>query len=127
MILCDTNILIEFYKNNTAIIQELRQIGSQNLTISIITRAELYYGALNKNELNRIQKHLDLLQNIPIDQPISEQFIQLMAQYSLSHKLTIPDAMIAATALTHNITLYTLNLKDFRFIQGLKIYQSTVK
>ena len=124
MILCDTNILIEFYKNNTAIIQELRQIGSQNLTISIITRAELYYGALNKNELNRIQKHLDLLQNIPIDRPISEQFIQLMAQYSLSHKLTIPDAMIAATALTHNISLYTLNLKDFRFIQGLKIYQS---
>ena len=124
MILCDTNILIEFYKNNTAIIQELRQIGSQNLTISIITRAELYYGALNKNELNRIQEHLDLLQNIPIDRPISEQFIQLMAQYSLSHKLTIPDAMIAATALTHNISLYTLNLKDFRFIQGLKIYQS---
>jgi tRNA(fMet)-specific endonuclease VapC len=124
MILCDTNILIEFYKNNTAIIQELRQIGSQNLTISIITRAELYYGALNKNELNRIQKHLDLLQNIPIDGLISEQFIQLMAQYSLSHKLTIPDAMIAATALTHNISLYTLNLKDFRFIQGLKIYQS---
>ena len=124
MILCDTNILIEFYKNNTAIIQEIRQIGSQNLTISIITRAELYYGALNKNELNRIQKHLDLLQNIPIDRLISEQFIQLMAQYSLSHKLTIPDAMIAATALTHNISLYTLNLKDFRFIQGLKIYQS---
>jgi tRNA(fMet)-specific endonuclease VapC len=62
MILCDTNILIEFYKNNTNIIQELRQIGSQNLTISIIiTRAELYYGAINKNELNRIQKHLDLL------------------------------------------------------------------
>ena len=90
MILCDTNILIEFYKNNTTIIQELREIGSQNLTISIITRAELYYGALNKNELNRIQEHLDLLQNIPIDRPISEQFIQLMAQYSLSHKLTIP-------------------------------------
>ena len=126
MILCDTNILIEFYKNNTAIIQELRQIGSQNLTISIITRAELYYGALNKNELNRIQEHLDLLQNIPIDRPISEQFIQLMAQYSLSHKLTIPDAMIAATALTHNISLYTLNLKDFRFIQGLKIYESSL-
>lgn len=124
MILCDTNILIEFYKNNTAIIQELRQIGSQNLTISIITRAELYYGAIDKNELNRIQKHLDLLQNIPIDRTISEQFIQLMAQYSLSHKLTIPDAIIVATALTNNISLYTLNLKNFRFIQGLKIYQS---
>jgi hypothetical protein len=49
-----------------------------------------------------------------------------MAQYSLSHKLTIPDALIAATALTHNISLYTLNLKDFRFIQGLNIYNPTL-
>ena len=48
-----------------------------------------------------------------------------MVQYSLSHKLTIPDALIAATALTHNISLYTLNLKDFRFIQGLNIYNPT--
>ncbi|WP_223300921.1 PIN domain-containing protein [Oscillatoria nigro-viridis] len=62
----------------------------------------------------------------PSIDPSSEQFIQLMAQYSLSHKLTIPDAMIAATALTHNISLYTLNLKDFRFIQGLKIYESSL-
>ena len=40
-----------------------------------------------------------------------------------SHKLTIPDALIAATALTQNIGLYTLNLKDFRFIQQLNLYQ----
>ena len=123
MILCDTNILIEFYKNNTAIIQELRQIGSQNLAISVITRAELYYGAINKNELKRIQKHLDLLQNIPTDRSISEQFIQLMANYSLSHKLTIPDALIAATALVNDLELYTLNIKDFRFIENLRIYR----
>ncbi len=123
MILCDTNILIEFYKNNTAIIQELRQIGSHNLTISIITRAELYYGAINKNQLNRIQKHLDLLQNIHIDLPISERFIQLMANYSLSHKLKIPDALIAASALVNGLELYTLNIKDFRFIESLRLYR----
>ena len=123
MILCDTNILIEFYKNNTAIIQELRQIGSQNLAISVITRAELYYGAINKNELKRIQNHLDLLQNIPIDRSISEQFIQLMANYSLSHKLTIPDALIAATALANDLELYTLNIKDFRFIENIRLYR----
>ncbi len=123
MILCDTNILIEFYKNNTDIIQELSQIGSHNLTISIITRAELYYGAINKNELNRIQKHLDLLQNIPIDRPISEQFIQLMTNYFLSHKLKIPDALIAATALVNELELYTLDIKDFRFIENLRLYE----
>jgi tRNA(fMet)-specific endonuclease VapC len=123
MILCDTNVLIEFYKNNGAIIHELRQIGSQNLAISIITSAELYYGAINKKELGQIQKHLSLLENIPIDQTISSQFIKLMAQYSLSHKLTIPDALIAATALTHNLELYTLNLRDFRFIPDLRLRQ----
>jgi len=80
MILCDTNILIEFYKNNNAIFQELRQIGSHNLTISVITRAELYYGAINKNELNRIQKHLDLLQNIPIDR-LSQRPRTIHTQY----------------------------------------------
>jgi len=29
---------------------------------------------------------------------------------------------IAATALAFDITLYTLNEKDFRFIDGLKLY-----
>jgi tRNA(fMet)-specific endonuclease VapC len=37
MILCDTNILIEFYKNNPKIVNELRQIGTETLEISIIT------------------------------------------------------------------------------------------
>ena len=50
MILCDANILIEFYKNNPRILQELPHIGEHNLTISAITQAELYFGALNKAE-----------------------------------------------------------------------------
>jgi tRNA(fMet)-specific endonuclease VapC len=74
MILCDTNILIEFYKGNSTIIQELRQIGVAQIAISVITQAELYYGALNKAELLKIQKHLNLLNNLPIDPPVSSQF-----------------------------------------------------
>ncbi len=124
MILCDTNILIEFYKNNPRVINELQKIGINQLAISIITQAELYYGAINKVELNRIQKHLNLIHNLPIDQEISAQFIQLMARYSLSHKLAIPDALIAATALVYDISLYTLNIKDFSFIEGLNLYIS---
>ncbi len=122
MILCDTNILVEFYKNDPAVINELRNIGIDQLAISVITQAELYYGAINKAELSQIQKHLNLLNTLPIDQHISTRFIQLMAQYSLSHKLTIPDALIAATALVYDISLYTLNIKDFRFIEGLNLY-----
>lgn len=35
----------------------------------------------------------------------------------------LPDALIAATALVHNLELYTLNAKDFRFISNLQLYQ----
>lgn len=123
MILCDTNILIEFYKNNPQIVQELRQIGPSQLAISPITQAELYFGALNTTELNKIKQHLAVLIQFPLDISVSSIFLQLMERYSLSHKLSLPDALIAATALVHNSELYTLNTKDFRFIANLKLYQ----
>jgi tRNA(fMet)-specific endonuclease VapC len=57
---------------------------------------------------------------------ISTQFIELMETYSLSHKLSIPDALIASTALVHKIDLYTLNLKDFCFIEGLNLHEPPI-
>lgn len=123
MILCDTNILVEFYKNRPHIVGELRYIGHHQLSISSITQAELYFGAINKTELQQIVKHLSLLNCIPVTKSVSDQFVILMEKYSLSHKLTIPDALIASTALIHKYELYTLNAKDFHFISGLKLYK----
>jgi predicted nucleic acid-binding protein len=123
MILCDTNILIEFYKNNPQIVQELRHIGPNQLAVSPITQAELYFGALNKAELKKIRQHLSLLSPFPLDISISAVFLQLIETYSLSHKLSLPDALIAATALVYNLELYTLNSKDFQFIPNLQLYQ----
>ncbi len=123
MILCDTNILIEFYKNNPRIVRTLRQLGQAEIAISIITQAELYYGALNKAELQKIKSHLLMLHNYPVDISVSKEFLRLMETYSLSHKLGLADAIIAATALVYNLELYTLNIKDFRFIPTLQLYQ----
>ncbi len=122
MILCDTNILIEFYKNNSAIISELRKIGQTNIAVSVVTSGELIYGAINKRELNQILKDLSHLNLLEINSSICQTFLQLMQQYSLSHNLTLPDAIIAATAIYHNIPLFTMNLKDFRYIDGLQIH-----
>jgi predicted nucleic acid-binding protein len=122
MILCDTNILIEFFKNNEVVIKELRQIGSTELAVSVVATAELYYGARDKAELQIIQKRLATLKQVELDPEISAIFLELMAKYVLSHRLSLPDALIAATALRHNAVLYTFNLKDFKYIPGLKIY-----
>jgi predicted nucleic acid-binding protein len=56
MILCDTNIFIEFYRNNEDVINELQNIGVSNLSVSAITIGELYFGARDRRELLKIKK-----------------------------------------------------------------------
>lgn len=122
MILCDTNIFIEIYRNNETIIQTIKQIGQQNLAVSDVTRAELFFGARNKKELQAISKDMDKLIILPIDTFISDMAVKLVEHYSLSHKLALPDAIIGATAIYHKTELYTLNIKDFKFLEQIKLF-----
>ena len=122
-VLCDTNILIEYYKNNSDILNELKVIGSHNIGVSVITKAELFYGARNKQELFKIERHLSYCHCYDIDVEVSELFIQLMRNYALSHRVSIPDMLIAATAIKYNLALYTLNTKDFYFIPDIRLHR----
>ena len=121
MILCDTNIIIEILKGNKRTINIIESIGLENIAISSVTVMELYFGALNKRELNKIKKHLQALNIVHFDTDISESAIKLIERFSKSHGLQIPDAIIAATAMTSKIELFTFNLKDFKYIDGLKL------
>lgn len=121
-VLCDTNILIEYYKANSFILQQLKPIGANNIAISVITKAELFYGAKNKQELLMIERHLCFCHCYPLDTQISLLFAELMKTYALSHRPSIPDMLIAATAIVHDAPLYTLNVKDFRFLPDIRLY-----
>lgn len=123
MVLCDTNIFIEIYKGNDLIIEVFEKIGQDNVAISDVTCAELLYGARNKRELNLIRKDIDKLIVLPISSPISTQAVKLVEQFSLSHNLNLPDALIASTSIFHDLELYTLNLKDFKFLENFKLYK----
>jgi tRNA(fMet)-specific endonuclease VapC len=123
MILCDTNILIEFYKGNQQILDALRFIGPDNMAVSVVTVGELYFGARDRRELSKIQIHLSQIQQVPLDEDISTHFVSLLGKYALSHKLSVPDALIASTAISRDMTIFTLNTKDFRYIPDLKLYK----
>jgi predicted nucleic acid-binding protein len=123
MILCDTNILIEAYRNNILISGIIRSIGSENLAVSDVTCIELFYGAKNKHELYSISNDLSNWNVLPIQLEISAMAVKLVEKYCLSHKLSLGDAFIASTAIYHHLELYTLNVKDFVFIPNLKLYQ----
>jgi tRNA(fMet)-specific endonuclease VapC len=121
MILFDTNILIEIYKDNAKIIEAAKQIGQENIAVSDVTCAELLYGARNKKELQAIRKDLNKLTVLPIQSSISSLAVELVEKFALSHKLSLPDALIASTAITYNVKLYTLNIKDFRFLKDVNL------
>ncbi len=122
MVICDTNIIVDFFKNLPQIVKEVNGIGTSNVAISTVTAAELFFGALNKREHRKIEKTIAPILNLPITEPVSLIFEQLMKDFSLSHKPGIPDMLIAATAIHHGFELYTLNKKDFRYIPELKLY-----
>ncbi|GHV53242.1 ribonuclease VapC [Bacteroidia bacterium] len=124
MILCDTNILIELYRGNTDIVAAVELIKQENVVISDVTRAELFVGALNKRELQVLCKEVNRLAILPVQPDISAMSIELLVKYGLSHNLDFHDALIAATAVCHNLELYTLNVKDFIFIPELKLYSA---
>jgi len=117
-IVLDTNILIEILKNNRIIIEKL-ELFDTTFYISSITVMELYYGALNKVELFQLKKFIALFHVIEINENISTISTELIFEYAKSHNLAIPDSLIASTAISLNSKLLTLNLKDFRYIDGL--------
>lgn len=123
LVLCDSNILIDVYRGNETVIKDVSSLGKERFVISSVTAAEVVFGARNKTELQKIKKDLANIQVLEINEDISFLFVKLVADYTLSHKLAIPDAIIAATALWYKLPLFTHNQKDFRFIAGIKFYK----
>jgi predicted nucleic acid-binding protein len=85
MILCDTNVLIEFYKGRADVVETFVKVGVSGLAISVVTAGELLYGAHDKRELRKLKEHISLFQQLPIDDEISNLYLELVEQYTLSH------------------------------------------
>jgi len=119
--LVDTDVLIWHLRGLPKATQRLDQLS--NLTISAITYLELLQGMRNQAEMIAVQKSLERRHTVrtPITPAITERAVDLMQRLVLSHGLQLGDALIAATALEHNLTVLTANTKHFSPIAGLSI------
>ena len=127
LIICDSDVMIDFWNKNNKrhpdtkyIIEEV--LGIDNIILSAVTQMELIIGAKNTADLFRINKNIHQFNIALINDKITESAILLLQNYRLSHGLALPDALIAATSLILNIKLFTYNLKDYRFIDELLIF-----
>ena len=123
MILCDTDVMIEFFKGNVSTKNILEiDILPKNIALSATTLMELYFGAKSKKELILIKKFLSAFEILKLNEDVANVSLNLIEIYSKSHSLKIPDALIGATSIYHKIPLFTYNKKDFNFIKELKLY-----
>ncbi|WP_295654851.1 type II toxin-antitoxin system VapC family toxin [uncultured Mucilaginibacter sp.] len=121
MVLIDTNILIEIIRHNANIIEKCDALGVDNLAISSISYVEFLVGSRDKQDLYRNMKFLNKFRQIAVDENINDTLISIFENYSLSHRPSIPDMLIAATAIYYKTPLYTLNSKDFIYLADLTL------
>ena len=74
-------------------------------------------GRLNRSAHKLIHSVLGERPVIPITPEVKQVAVKIRKLY----KTKLPDAIIAATAITENATLLTINLSDFSKIEGLNI------
>lgn len=119
--LIDTDVLVWMTRGHAGAASRLQTISPWR--ISAATYMELAQGCRNKSELARVKKGLALCQTeiVPIRAEISGRAMQLVDTYAMSHGLQLGDALIAATALEHGLTLLTANVKHFSPINGLRV------
>jgi len=116
--LIDTDILIDVSKGNKNAFLFLSSL--ENASVSIINSMELIVGARNNAEKNEIEKFLSQYNFIYINERVCSLAYNLLKKFSLTHGLTIPDSLIAATAISNNLNLVTKNEKHFKNIENLK-------
>lgn len=122
MILVDSNILIQFSRGDHEAANWLRMSGlTDQLSVSVISELELLVGSRDKRHQKEIKKFLSRFPVVDVTPEISRLASKLIEEYYLSHNLQVADSLIAATALDGGSALATINKKDFRYIDGLRM------
>lgn len=120
LILCDTNILISIIRNDVEIVNRFTSLEWDDLFISIITYGEVLVGA-RKREVRRTKSFLKSFGIVELDATISAQLRQIFNE-AYYHKNLLADALIAATAVTYDLPLWTTNKTDFQYVPGIRFF-----
>ncbi len=83
---------------------------------------ELLAGTVSRQNLNLIKANISGIELLLINNEITSIALNLVETYQLSHNLAIADSFIAATSLFSAYPLFTYNLKDYKFIDGINLF-----
>ncbi|KIA91413.1 twitching motility protein PilT [Pedobacter kyungheensis] len=115
--LADTNSVIEYLENKLPE-KVLLFMDNIEMHLSIISRIEL----LGWSKITEPQfQELNGFISVSYVYNLSEEIVQNTIKIRKLHKIKLPDAIIAATAITNKLTLITRNTADFKKIAELEM------
>ena len=115
----DSVVLIDWYCGRRGVAPYIQSIvsGTERGGFSTISEVELWQG-LRPGEEEKHEAIFSLLERIPVDGAIARRAGQLRQQFGLD-RLSLPDAVIAASAELTGRTLLTRNTRDFEQLRTL--------
>lgn len=127
MRLLDTNIVSYWMRGDRTVIHRLMPCRPCDVAISAVTLAEILYG-IEKSSVKKSQRRKKI-ENICAQLEVLEFDAQVARQYAVTRasleKIGMPiserDLQIAATALTHDLSVVTHNTSEFDRIEGLTV------
>ena len=123
--LLDTNICAYFLNGKFDLQSKIDHVGFENCVVSEITIAELKYGVekstlreKNRKTLESFQSKFDIIPIFPALDIYAKEKARLKTKGKILDDF---DLLIGCTALIHNFTLVTRNVREMSRIEGLSI------
>ena len=125
--LLDTNICIAYLN---AVEPELearfRSVSPEEIKLCSVVKAELLYGARSsrrvQENLARLDEFFAVFDSLPFDDAAAAEYGTLRAQLRREGRpIGANDMMIAAIALTEDLTLVSRNADEFRHVAALRV------
>jgi len=122
--LLDTNILSSLLKQPSgAVASRICSVGEDAICTSIIVACELRYGAAKKDSptlSGKVEQLLSTVEVLPLDEDADGKYAQLRAALEKAGTpIGANDYLIAAHALSLELTLVTDNIGEFSRVPGL--------
>ena len=124
--LLDTDTCIYWLRNRQSVRERVREVGWNQISICVITVAELYYGAYNSNRvtenLARAEFFIQNLPVLPLNDTALRGFGDLKAELRrIGQPIADFDLLIASVALAESYILVTNNTRHYDRIPELQL------
>lgn len=124
--LLDTNTCIYAMKRWSAVIGRMQALSPDDVSISAVTLAELWFGARKSSRPERTRESVDTFLRpiavLPFDRAAAEAYSEV--RWTLERRgrpIGERDLMISAIARAGSLTVVTHNVREFRRVPNLNV------